>query len=438
MRSRSKCSCRAPASTATGAPKRDTVRRVKSWFESTFISLEVPHFRILWFGTFFSFIAFFMSMIVQSVVAFEISGTNTAVGYVVAAQGGAMMSFGSIGGAYADRWPKRRVIVICQFITAAVLIAVALLLAAEKLQLSMLAGAAFIMGTSFAFMGPARQSLVVDLVPDDRRGNAMAVTMIANTASRVMGPVVAGLLLSMPAFGSKGAYFVMAALYLLSALSMAFIPKSIVRPAASDLSVLSSVVEGLTYVWNHAHLRLLVGFFMAVIFIGFPHVTVLPGLLEHVFEIDSTKVSKLFVASAVGALLASVLVAQFADSPRATLIYTSMAACFGLALIALAMTPDLSWARWMMLGVGLGSGGFQALNNAVIARETEPEYMGRVMSLTMLAFAGFGLVALPVGMMADRIGEPGALTVLGSAVMLTSCASGYALWRKARPRAEQP
>lgn len=377
-------------------------------------------------------------MIVQSVVAFEISGTNTAVGYVVAAQGGAMMSFGSIGGAYADRWPKRRVIVICQFITAAVLIAVALLLAAEKLQLSMLAGAAFIMGTSFAFMGPARQSLVVDLVPDDRRGNAMAVTMIANTASRVMGPVVAGLLLSMPAFGSKGAYFVMAALYLLSALSMAFIPKSIVRPAASDLSVLSSVVEGLTYVWNHAHLRLLVGFFMAVIFIGFPHVTVLPGLLEHVFEIDSTKVSKLFVASAVGALLASVLVAQFADSPRATLIYTSMAACFGLALIALAMTPDLSWARWMMLGVGLGSGGFQALNNAVIARETEPEYMGRVMSLTMLAFAGFGLVALPVGMMADRIGEPGALTVLGSAVMLTSCASGYALWRKARPRAEQP
>ncbi|MGY8805449.1 MAG: hypothetical protein ACKVK6_14570, partial [bacterium] len=60
---------------------------MKDWFDSTFASLEVPHFRILWFGTFFSFIAFFMSMIVQSVVAFELSGTNSAVGSVVGALG---------------------------------------------------------------------------------------------------------------------------------------------------------------------------------------------------------------------------------------------------------------------------------------------------------------------------------------------------------------
>ncbi|MFB0979147.1 MAG: MFS transporter, partial [Myxococcota bacterium] len=216
---------------------------MKDWFESTFASLEVPHFRILWFGTFFSFIAFFMSMIVQSVVAFELSGTNTAVGSVVAAQGAAMASFGSIGGAVADRWPKRRLIVICQILTALVLTAVGLLLAADRLRLEMLVAGAFIMGMSFAFMGPARQSLVADLVPEVRLGNAMAVTMIANTASRVLGPVVAGLLLGAPGFGAKGAYFTMAALYTLSAASMVLIPKSVVRPAAADMSVFSSVVE---------------------------------------------------------------------------------------------------------------------------------------------------------------------------------------------------
>jgi MFS family permease len=405
---------------------------VKDWFDSTFASLEVPHFRILWFGTFFSFIAFFMSMIVQSVVAFELSGTNTAVGSVVAAQGAAMASFGSIGGAVADRWPKRRLIVICQILTALVLTSVGLLLAADRLRLEMLVVGAFIMGMSFAFMGPARQSLVADLVPEARLGNAMAVTMIANTASRVLGPVVAGLLLSAPGFGSKGAYFTMAALYTISAASMALIPKSIVRPAAADISVFSSVIEGFVYVWGNTHLRLLVVFFAAVIFVGFPHVTVLPGLLENVHRINSAMVSRLFLASAAGALISSVLVARFADSPRALMIYTLMAACFGLSLVGLAFADDMELATWAMLFVGFGSGGFQALNNAVIARETEPAYMGRVMSLTMLAFAGFGLMALPVGALADRFGEQNALTVLGVVVMLTTWGMGSALSRRLR------
>ena len=277
------------------------------------------------------------------------------------------------------------------------------------------------MGMSFAFMGPARQSLVADLVPEARLGNAMAVTMIANTASRVLGPVVAGLLLSAPGFGSKGAYFTMAALYTISAASMVLIPKSIVRPTAADMSVFSSVIEGFVVV-----------FFAAVIFVGFPHVTVLPGLLENVHRIDSAMVSRLFLASAVGALISSVFVARFADSSRALMIYTLMAACFGLSLVGLAFADDMELATWAMLFVGFGSGGFQALNNAVIARETEPAYMGRVMSLTMLAFAGFGLMALPVGALADRFGEQNALTVLGVVVMLTTWGMGSALSRRLR------
>ena len=54
-----------------------------------------------------SFLAFFMAMIVQSVVAFDISGDNEAVGKVVAGQGIAMAAFGPLGGAFVDRWPKK-------------------------------------------------------------------------------------------------------------------------------------------------------------------------------------------------------------------------------------------------------------------------------------------------------------------------------------------
>lgn len=61
-------------------------------------------------------------------------------------------------------------------------------------------------------------------------------------------------------------------------------------------------------------------------------------------------------------------------------------------------------------------GGFQSLNGAVIVRLTEPAYFGRVFSLTMLAFAGFGLMGLPIGLLADSVGERGALIAMAGLV----------------------
>ena len=74
-----------------------------------------------------------------------------------------------------------------------------------------------------------------------------------------------------------------------------------------------------------------------------------------------------------------------------------------------------------------GSGGFQSLNGAVIARQTEPEYMGRVMSLVILAFAGFGLMALPYGVLADWVGERQTLLAMGAAVLGLCALLGSAL-----------
>jgi MFS family permease len=407
---------------------------LRSWFESTFVSLAIRPFRILFFGTLFSFVAFFMSMIVQSVVAFELAGNNRAVGFVVFAQGLTMASLGPIGGAYADRWPKRRVVVICQLISAVVFLVIAFLIATDRIHIVSLAIGAMLMGATFAFLGPARQSMVIDLVPEHRRGNAMAINLIANTVSRVLGPVIAGLLLGWPLAGATGAYIAMAMFYGVSAMSMVLLPRSQVRPNAGAEPILASVLDGLRYVWGHPRLKLLVIFFLTVILFGFPHVTLLPGLLVNVYGVDPKLVSQLYLASAVGAVVASVAVARFADSSRAIMIYSVMAVLFGLGIASLAVAPSLSFATAAMLLVGIGSGGFQALNAAVIARETEPSYMGRVMSLTMLAFAGFGLMALPIGVLADWIGERNTLIGMSIVVIGISFIMGSALAREARRR----
>jgi MFS family permease len=173
-----------------------------------------------------------------------------------------------------------------------------------------------------------------------------------------------------------------------------------------------------------------------VILLGFTHVTVLPGLVENALGLDATAVSTLMVASAVGALLASLGVARFGDSDWALFLYSSMAFAFCLGLLGVAIAPNRLAATAAMFLTGFGSGGFQTLNGAVIAQNTEPRYMGRVFSLTMTAFAAFGLMALPMGILADTIGERATFGVMGASVGVVSVVMALALARNARRAAD--
>ena len=388
----------------------------------SFAALAIAHYRTLFFGTLGSFSAFFMSTALQGIVAFELTGTNSAVGSAVFGQGLGMLLFGPIGGAYADRLPKRRVIAVGQLISALIFGALGLLYMSERLTLIHLVLGAFLVGVCFAMLGPARQALVVDLVPDSLRGNAMVLTNVANTTSRVVGPFLAAVVLAYDWAGPAAAYAVISVLYLISAGLLISLPRSTVRANVGNTHVIHDLLEGLRYVWNHKRLRHYLIFFVCVMLIGFPHVTLIPGLLENVHGRPVKDVTDLYLASAVGALSASLNVARFADSPRAPLLFGSMAIGFGGSLVLLAWAPSFVATVFCMVIVGATSGAFHALAGAMLARETEAVYMGRVMSLSLLAFAGFGLTALPLGILADILGERSVLFGMGAGVFF------LALW----------
>ena len=382
----------------------------------TFAALGVRDFRVLWAGTWASYIPFFMASIVQNVVAFELARQNRAVGTVVFAQGLAMLALAPVGGAGADRWPKRRVLALAQTTAATSFGALALLRASGLLSLGALAVASLVLGVAISFLGPARQAYAAEIVPPALRGNAVTLNQVPLTGSQVLGPAIAGLLLASP-FGATGAYTLMAALYAASALSLVLLPRSQPRPGADDGHVLADLRDGLRYVRSHRRLRLLVLFFVSVIMSGFSFVTVMPGLVEHQLGQPASSVSALAFTSAIGGLASTFGAARIADSPRAVSIFLVMPFVFALGLGALASAPSFPFAIASMLVVGIGFGGLQSLNAAVIVRATEPAYFGRVFSLTMLAFAGVSLMGLPVGALADAIGERTALGFLAAVVV---------------------
>ena len=400
----------------------------------TFAALGVPSFRVMWAGTWASYIPFFMANVVNGVVAFQLAHVNRAVGTVVFAQGIAMATLAPLGGAGADRWPKRRVLVLTQLAAASVFAAFALLLAADRLSIAALTVGSFVLGVSISFLGPARQALAAELVGPELRGNAVALNQVPLTGSQVLGPALAGLLLASP-FGATGAYALMSSLYVAAALSLAGLPPSLARTNAAETHVFADLRDGLRYIASHRRLRLLVLFFVTVIMTGFSYITLLPGLVEHALERSAEAVPPLFFTSALGGLSVTLATARLADSRSALALFVAMPFVFAAGLLGLSLAPSYATGVATMFVVGMGFGGFQTLNAAVIVRATEPAYLGRVFSLSMLAFAGVSLMSLPVGILADAIGERPTLATLSGVVVAIALAVGFQLRRieEARP-----
>ncbi len=394
----------------------------------TFAALRTRDFRMLWAGTWASYIPFFMSFAVNSVVAFHIARTNKAVGTVVFAQGVAMGVLAPLGGAGADRWPKRRVLALTQSAASLVFGAFAVLLALDSLTIGAMAVGSFFLGVSVSFLGPARQAFAAELVSAELRGNAVALNQVPLTGSQVLGPALAGLLLN-SAVGATGAYVLMSAFYALAALSLLPLPHSPARANAAETHVLADLAEGLRYVASHRRLRLLVTYFVCVIMLGFSYSTVLPGLVSHALGRAPEAVPPLLLMSALGGLSVTLLTARFADSGRAVTLFTLMPFVLGAGLLSLFAVPSYGFGIAAMVLVGVGFGGFQTLNSAVIVQSTEPAYFGRVFSLSMLAFAGVSLMSLPVGILADAIGERATLAILAGNVIALALLFG-ALLRK--------
>ncbi|MCA9843330.1 MAG: MFS transporter [Dehalococcoidia bacterium] len=386
-----------------------------AWFQRTFTALESRSFRTLWFGSFFSMVAFFMSSAAQAIVAFDLTGNNASVGFVIFGQGFAQLFLAPFGGALADRLPKKPLIIFFQAIIMAVFTSIAILIWLDLIAIWHLVTASFITGMSFSFMGPARQAYVVDLVEEGRRGNAVALNQVALNASRVLGPAVAASLIAWEVSGGGGAYMTMAAFYFFTIIATFMLPPS--HGGGTQRSVLGDIGGGFQYVAGHPRLRTLIPFFILLIMFGLPYVTIMPGFVKTDLGKGEAGIGLMLAAQAAGGLLASLAVAGLADSPSALKIYSGAGLLFGASLLATSASPNLLAALGAMFVAGIGSGAFQTLNSAVVIRESDPRFFGRVMSLTMTAFAGFALMGLPIGFLADAIGERATLACMGGAII---------------------
>ncbi len=393
----------------------------KPSLRDAFVALRNPHFRSLWFSQAASFTGMQMQMVARGLLAYELSGTFTAVGVVMMAWGIPQLVLSLIGGAIADRFNKRNIIIIVQTGTGLLSLLVAVLITTGHISIAWLFVTGLFQGTFFAFNLPARQALVAELVPQRELMNAIALNNVAMNGTRIVAPAVAGVLIAQ--WGIDAAYYAQTFMYLFVLFFLFRLPGNTpsLGPAAEERgSVIHEIAAGLVYIKGSRTLLLLMLLAFVPTVLGMPYMTLLPGFAVDELGMQADGYGLLFTVSGIGAIVSSVALASMTGYSRKALLQTIGGAGFGLSLLALGMGAILfgvPGALVALLGIGLFATAYQTLNNTLIMEATRPEFYGRVMSVYMLTFSVFPLMSGPMGVLADAIGGRETFIVLGGGIL---------------------
>jgi MFS family permease len=396
-----------------------------SRFEASFASLQNLDYRKLWWAGTFSFMAVQMEFLLRGVLAWDLTEREGALGLVYLCFGLALLIATPLGGVAADRLPKRRVLIVSQSALLMSAAGMGTVVLTDVVQFWMLLVAAVVQGVAFGFLGPTRVAFTSEIVGRDQLGNAITLSMLSMNATRVIAPAFAGALAGIVFFGIGGAYIVAAVLALLSFVLLLRCPPGSAPRATSTASPFAEIVDGVRYVRARPHLRRLVLSSFVIIMFGFNYVAFIPALVKGEFGLGDGWVGVIMSASSIGAVAVAVPLASRADGAGVWKLMVVSGMVFGASVIALGLSPLFGIGVVIVAFIGAGTTGYQSLSNSIALNMTGDTHQGRVQSLMMLSFAGFGIAAAPLGLVAEAIGLRSAIVLMG-AVTLTTVV-GYGL-----------
>jgi MFS family permease len=387
----------------------------------TFRSLSVRNYRLFFFGQLVSVSGTWMQQVAQDWLVLHLSNSGTAVGITVGLQFLPMLLFGMAGGIVADRFDKRRVLVVTQSVAGVLAAAMGTLVATGVVQLWMVYGMAFLLGCVTAVDNPTRQAFVTEMVGPDEVTNAVGLNSANFNAARIVGPAVAAVVIEVA--GTAPAFFVNAASYLaVIAGLLAMDPAALFRspPAAKERG---QVRQGLRYVWATPELRSTILLVAVVATFGMNLSVVLPLLAKFTFHGGAGTYGLLLSIMAAGALAGGLGAARRRLPTPQLRVGTAIG--FGAFSIATALAPTVAMAAALLVPTGAFAISFMATSNSTLQLESSPSMRGRVMALYALVFLGSTPFGGPlVGWISQRwnprwgLGLGGVITLVGALVAL--------------------
>ena len=374
----------------------------------TFRSLRHPNFRIFFSAQAVSFTGTWLQLVAQTLLVLRLTDSGTALGLLTAIQFAPTLVLGAWAGVVVDRHDKRKLMTIttsAMLIAALALGVIVLTDSATVAWVYLLAG---VLGLANTFDNPARRSLINDLVPAEDLSNAVSITSTLITVARIVGPALAGILVTTVGIGWC---FVLNGLSFIAPLvALALMDPESLRRTPPVARAKGQLRAGLRYAWSVDDVRVPLLLMAVVGTLAFNFQVLLPLLATRDLAGTDATYTVLTMFFSVGSLVGSLAMARKDAVDSRYLGWSAVG--LGIGSAALAMSPNLLTACLSLLVAGYAGIGVLSGGNAVLQMATSPEMRGRVLALFSVVFLGSTPIGGPIaGWVADEAGTAAGIAV---------------------------
>ena len=393
-----------------------------------FRSLAIPNYRSYFIGQSVSIAGTWMQRVAQDWLVLDLSNSAVALAIATSLQFLPTLLFGLWGGVLADRFNRRRLIMLTQAVSAVLAAVLAVVVLTGVVELWMVYALALCLGLVTVLDTPARQAFVTEMVGPDDYVNAQALNSTIHNAGRLVGPAIAGILIAAVDVGI--AFAINAASFIAVLVGLARMDSRALRPAAPVPRARGQAMQGLRYVLSQPELRACMVLVAVVALLGQNFRVVLPLLARETFhggpEVYGWLTSALGVGAVIGAL---------ASAARHTVTAWSMLRwtwVFAAVSAVAAAAPNLSVALAVIAGLGVANISFNTLARTLLQLGTDAAMQGRVIALHSIVFLGSTPIGGPItGWICEQWGARAGLLVAAVAIALAAVAVTPSL-RRAR------
>lgn len=384
-----------------------------------FRSLRVANYRLWFAGALVSNIGAWMQRTAQDwIVLTELTDHDAAaLGVTMALQFGPMLVLSPVAGLMADRFDRRRLLMVTQALSGTLALGLGVLVVLQVAQLWHVYAFSLALGIVTAIDGPVRQAFVSELVPDKDLANAVALNSTSFQTARLIGPAVAGVLVAL--IGAGPVFLANAVTFAAVLLALRFIRRSELRHSPRLQRGKGQIRDGFRYVRSRPDILVVLAMVFLVGTFGFNFPIFIATMATVEFHQGAAEFGLLSSVMAAGAVAGSLLAAR---RERVRLRVVSWAAAsFGICTVLAALTPNEWTFAIALVLVGGSSLTMMSTANAYVQTTTSASMRGRVMALYLAIFAGGTPIGAPiVGWIANEFGPRWAMGAAAAAGLIAA------------------
>src|SRR5438105_5512658 len=383
---------------------------VKLGTQHTLRVLRPGPFRRYIIGSAISDTGTWMQVMAQGWVMATLTTSALMLGLVNLCAGLPMLALTMLGGSAADKFDKRKILLITQYVQIGIAVSIGLLLWSGKIAIWQIFIFAAILGISNSFEMPTLNALVPELVKREEIQSAISLDRTVFHGSRMVGFSLSGMLIS--AFGMASAFFANSLSFIALIIALFTIPPRARGTAEEEERRASGIKEGFRYVAKDKPSLAMIGLIAATTVFIFPIITVMmPLYVRLVLGLGADRLGFLMGASAVGSVVGAIFLISIPRGKRVPIMMMNVCivAC---AIFSLSRAPSFYLATALLIFNSLGLAMNFGLANTIV-QERAPDYLrGRVSAVFMLSFVGLMPVAgLGITGLSDLIGMRTALAI---------------------------